>query len=761
MNTVKLELPVLNSPKHSDSKNISDPKAVKKTFPVSGMSCAGCAASVESMLNAQSGVIQANVNFADNSVLVQYLPDKVSFHDMQKVIRSIGYDLVDDSDKIDLEKQRGNEYRELKIKTSLAIALAAPTMVIGMFFHKTLPYANWIMFILTVPVMFWSGRSFFINAYKQAKHRSSNMDSLVALSIGIAFVFSVFNTVYPEYFINRALEPHVYFESAAVIIAMILFGKTLEEGAKGKTSAAIKKLMALQPKTVRVIRNSGELEVSLEEIGIGEIIVIRPGEKIPVDGKLIQGTSFVDESMVSGESIPVEKSLHSVVYAGTINQKGSFQIRAEKIGSETMLAHIIKMVREAQGSKAPIQKLVDKVAGIFVPVVIIIALATFFIWYIFGPEPAFTRGMLAMITVLIIACPCALGLATPTAIMVGIGKGAEKGILIRDAESLELAYKVNTVVLDKTGTITEGKPVVTDVLWEETITDKDLYESILLNLEKNSEHPFADAVIKKLSGRDLQKVLITDFQSITGMGIQGAVGDNTFSVGNEKWIEENKIKLSDSLRRHADVFKSVAKTVIYFSDDSDVLAILAITDRIKGTSKKAIDDLKTLGLDVYMITGDHEKAASVIAKEAGIDHYFAEVMPSEKAKHVRQLQAQGKLVAMVGDGINDSGALALADVSIAMGKGTDIAMDVAKITLIKSDLEHILGAIKLSKATVTTIRQNLFWAFVYNLIGIPIAAGALYPFFGFTLDPMIAGTAMAMSSVSVVSNSLRLKNQKI
>lgn len=764
MNNEKFELPVLNSPKQKQQDKTSVPatssNSEKNFFSVGGMTCAGCAASVESMLNAQTGVLQANVNFANNSVWVQYLPDKISFLDMQKVIKSIGYELIDNLEKEDQEKRQKKNYLKLKTKTAFAITLALPTMVIGMFFHMKL-HANWIMLILTLPIMLWSGLTFFVNAYKQARHRLSNMDTLVALSTGIAFVFSAFNTIYPQFFISRGLEPHVYFESAAVIIAMILLGKTLEEGAKGRTSAAIKKLMGLQPKVVRVIRNSQEVEIPNEDVAVGDIILIRPGEKIPVDGKIIKGESFVDESMISGEPIPIEKSANSSVYAGTINQKGSFHIHAEKVGSETVLAHIIKMVQEAQGSKAPIQKLVDKVAGIFVPVVIIIALLTFFIWYIFGPEPAFTRGMLAMITVLIIACPCALGLATPTAIMVGVGKGAENGILIKDAESLELAFKVNAIVLDKTGTITKGEAVVTDIVWEETIDKRKFYESVLLSLEKHSEHPLAEAAVKKLREQNTKEVLISDFGSITGMGVQGKYNDKLFSVGSEKWIEESQIKISDSLNNRANSFKSAAKTVIYFSDGKNVLAILAVADVIKDSSRKAIAELKNLGLEVYMLTGDHEQTASSIAKEAGVEHYFAEVMPTDKATYVRQLQAKGKVVAMVGDGINDSEALAQADVSIAMGKGTDIAMDVAKITLMKSNLEHILGAIKLSKATVTTIRQNLFWAFIYNIIGIPIAAGALYPFFGFTLDPMIAGTAMAMSSVSVVSNSLRLKNKKI
>lgn len=763
MNNKKLQLPVLNSKSNQPATKqvVTDPSAIKNTFSVGGMTCAGCAASVESMLNAQAGVIKANVNFANNSVFVQYLPNVISFPGMQKVVKSIGYELTDNAGKEDLDKQREENYRKLRIKTGVAIALAFPTAIIGMFLQMALPFANWIMLALTAPVIVWSGQTFFVNAYKQARHLKSNMDTLVALSTGIAFVFSIFNTVYPDFFLSRGLESHVYFESAAVIIAMILLGKTLEEGAKGKTSAAIKKLIGLQAKTVRIIRDLNEMEIPIEDARAGDTILIKPGEKIPVDGKIVLGASYVDESMISGEPVAVEKTAGSYVYAGTINQKGSFQICAEKVGKETMLAHIIKLVEEAQGSKAPIQKLVDKVAGIFVPTVMVIALISFLIWYYVGPEPVFTRAMFAMITVLIIACPCALGLATPTAIIVGVGKGAENGILIKDAESLELAHKVDGIIFDKTGTITKGEAEVTDIVWNEKINEQDHLLSVLLSLEKHSEHPLADAVVKKLKDLKVKNVTVTAFEAITGMGVQGKYNGATYSVGSEKWINENRFKISNSFREQIDLFRSESKTVIFFSDVNSVLAVLAVADVIKASSKNAVKQLKDLGLDVYMITGDHELSAAAIAKHAGIEHFFSGVMPSEKAQYVRKLQAEGKIVAMAGDGINDSEALAQADVSIAMGKGTDIAMDVAKITLIRSDLEHIVSAIKLSKATVATIRQNLFWAFIYNVIGIPIAAGALYPFFGFTLDPMIAGATMALSSISVVSNSLRLKNKKI
>jgi len=518
--------------------------------------------------------------------------------------------------------------------------------------------------------------------------------------------------------------------------------------------------MGLQPKTVRVIADGVEQEIPIASVKVGNIIIVHPGEKIPVDGKVVTGTSFVDESMISGEPIPVEKKSGEKVFAGTINQKGSFQFEAEKIGGDTILAHIIKMVQEAQGSKAPVQKLVDKIAGIFVPVVVSIAIITFIVWMIFGGENAFAQALLTSVTVLVIACPCALGLATPTAIMVGVGKGADNNILIKDAESLELAHKVNAVILDKTGTITEGKPEVTDMLWMTPDTNNDL-KRILYSIEIQSEHPLADAVAKRLSNETIQSVPVDNFESITGKGVKAKVNGKTFYVGNKKLMDESNILLSEKWQQDAIHLQREGKTVIYLSDDKQVLTILAISDKIKSTSKHAIQLLQERGIEVYMLTGDNEHTAMTVAKQVGLKHYRSEVLPSEKADFIKQLQAQGKIVAMVGDGINDSHALAQADISIAMGKGSDIAMDVAKMTLITSDLQAIPKALNLSTKTVRGIRENLFWAFIYNVIGIPLAAGVLYPVNGFLLNPMIAGAAMALSSVSVVGNSLRLKAAKI
>lgn len=728
---------------------------IKKTFPVLQMTCASCAVSVESIIKAQNGVVDAAVNFATATVAVEYLPNIIQPDDFRKVVQSIGYDLLIDNDTKEsetLEALQEKKFKELKWKTIFASILAIPVVIIGMFFMD-IPYANEIMWLLTTPVILWFGKDFFINAWKQAKHRSANMDTLVALSTGVAYLFSVFNTLFPHFWHERGLHGHVYFEAAAVIIAFILLGKLLEEKAKGNTSSAIKKLMGLQPKNVIVIHTGGhEMEMPIEKVNVGDIILVKPGEKIAVDGIVTSGSSYVDESMLSGEPVPLIKQEGEKVFAGTINQKGSFQFRAVKVGSETMLAQIIRMVQDAQGSKAPVQKLVDKIAGIFVPVVILIAMLSFVAWWLLGGDNGFTQGLMALVTVLVIACPCALGLATPTAIMVGVGKGAENGILIKDAESLELAKNINAIVLDKTGTITEGKPIVTDISW---LNNNDSAKQILFSIEKQSEHPLAEAVVNHFD--KLHSITVSDFQSITGKGAIANVSEKAYFVGNKKLLLENNIEISESLLEKAKLWSDASKTVIWFADQRNALAVLAISDKIKSTSFEAVQHLHQLGIEVYMLTGDNEATAKSIAEQTGITHYEAEVLPQQKADFIKNLQANGKVVAMVGDGINDSTALAQADVSIAMGKGSDIAMDVAKMTIISSDLNKIPMAITLSKQTVATIRQNLFWAFIYNIIGIPIAAGVLYPFTGFLLDPMIAGAAMALSSVSVVGNSLRLK----
>jgi P-type Cu2+ transporter len=736
---------------------------IKKTIPVTGMSCAACAISVESMVGAQEGVQQAAVNFAGQTLQVQYDPARIDLPAMQQVVRSVGYDLIIDEDHAGEKQEAAQVLAHQRLQRNLIAAalLTIPVVVIGMFFME-IPYANYMMWALSTPVLFVSGQRFFINAWKQARHAKANMDTLVALSTGIAYGFSVFNTLCPQFWHSRGLHPHVYFEAAAVVIVFIMLGKWLEEKAKSGTSAAIKKLIGLQPKTVWVRRNEEDIAIPVAQVQPGDQVLVRSGEKIPVDGEVLQGESYVDESMISGEPVPVLVNKGSHVFAGTINQRGSFYFKAEKVGSETLLAHIIRMVQEAQGSKAPVQKLVDKIAGIFVPVVIGIALVTFVAWQVWGGENALTQGLLAMVTVLVIACPCALGLATPAAIMVGVGKGAEQGILIKDAESLELGHRVNAIVLDKTGTITEGKPVVTDIMWNtQDPALRETWQRILLSVEAQSEHPLAAAVVKYLQLQKTTAVPVQHFESITGKGAIAMAGKKKYRIGNEVLLQEADIEAADHLQQAAIAWSKAAKTVTWFADDQQVLAVMAIADRIKPTSRQAVEALEHNGVEVYMLTGDNHDTAASMAQQTGITHYKARVLPADKAAFVKQLQQQGKVVAMVGDGINDSQALAQADVSIAMGTGSDIAMDVAKMTLVASDLLQIPRALKLSGKTVRTIRQNLFWAFIYNLVGIPLAAGILYPVNGFLLNPMIAGAAMALSSVSVVANSLRLKWQTL
>lgn len=746
---------------------MANKNTVQETFPVLGMSCASCAARIDKTLNHQPGVSKAAVNYASAMATVEYDRSQCSPEALQQAVQSAGYDLLIQQDKDILEEAEqahDKNYRALKFRTTWAIILSVPIVIIGMFFMN-MPYANLIMWVLSTPIVFWLGRSFFVSAWKQLKHGSANMDTLVANSTGIAYLFSLFNMFFPDFWLSRGIHPHVYFEAASVIIAFILLGRLLEEKAKGNTSSAIKKLMGLQPKTVNIIVNEEQRtkneelikEIPIEQIRPGDTILVKPGERIAVDGVVSEGMSYVDESMLSGEPVAVAKHKDTKVFAGTINQKGSFRFRAEKVGTDTLLAKIIHMVQDAQGSKAPVQQLVDRIAGIFVPVIIGIAVLSFIAWMLLDGENGFTHGLLALVTVLIIACPCALGLATPTAIMVGIGKGAERGILIKDAESLEIAKNIDTVVLDKTGTVTEGKPVVSELIWKNGAENS--AQSIFYSLEKLSEHPLAEAIVGYLKGTWFTE--IEDFDSITGKGVRGRVQGKTYYAGNRKLMEEKGIAISQTLADEAARLTAEAQTVIWFFDEENALAIAGITDRIKETSIIAVKELRNAGIDVYMLTGDNEATAKEISRKAGIAHYKAGVLPQDKAAFISQLQKEGKKVAMVGDGINDSAALAQADLSIAMGGGSDIAMDVAKMTIISSDLTKIPEALRLSKLTVRTIQQNLFWAFIYNIIGVPIAAGVLYPINGFLLNPMIAGAAMAFSSVSVVSNSLRLKRKKI
>jgi Cu2+-exporting ATPase len=741
--------------------NSSNLKLVQYNFPVLDMSCAACAVSVESILKSTPGVKEAAVNFANHSASVTYDPATVQPHSLQQAVQSIGYDLVIDTEDPlgEQDKIRQKNLRDIHRYAIGSLILSIPVFILGMFFTNY-PYSAWFSMIFSFPVVFFFGRRFFSNAWKQAVHRKATMDTLVALSTGVAFLFSVFNTVFPEFWHTRGLHAQVYYEAVAVVVAFVLLGKYLEGKASSHTSSAIKKLMGLQSKTVKILSDGKEFEAPIAAVRKGQLIRVRPGEKIPVDGLVKVGSSFVAESMITGEPIPVEKKAGEKVFAGTINQNGSFDFEAEKVGSETLLAQIIKTVQLAQGSKAPVQRLVDKIAGVFVPVVIIISIVTFVTWMLLGNENAFTHALLTSITVLVIACPCALGLATPTALMAGIGKGAENNILIKDAQSLELAHRLQAIVLDKTGTLTEGKPTVTEIVWLPDANSVHL-KSVLNSMEKRSEHPLAEAVVHELQKENLQDVSLDNFQSITARGISASFEGQSFLVGNKKLMEENNILVSDDLNRKAGELQDLARTVLYFSMGKQVIAMIGITDKIKGNARAALSELKHEGIDIYMLTGDNEQTAKAVAAQVGITNYRSAMLPSEKAAFIKKLQQQGKVVGMAGDGINDAEALAQADVSIAMGKGADIAMDVADMTLTTSNLQAIYKALMLSKRTVSIIHQNLFWAFIYNLVGIPLAAGVLYPINGFLLNPMFAGAAMALSSVSVVSNSLRLKLFKL
>lgn len=735
---------------------MNTPKTTQ-TFPVLDMSCAACATRVEKTLNRQPGVYHAQVNYAAATATVEYNPQECTPETLKDAIQNAGYDLVIETnaqkEKI-AEDAHSRKYRQLKQRTFFSLMLSVPVAIIGMCFMDW-TYANYVMWILSTPVVFWLGRDFYRNAWKQLKHRTSNMDTLVAVSTGIAYTFSLFNLFWPEFWLSRGIHPHVYFEAASVIISFILLGRLLEEKAKGNTSEAIKKLMGLQPATVTILTPEGQLkEIPVEQVQQGQRLVVKPGSRIAVDGTVYEGSSYVDESMLTGEPLPTEKTPGTKVYAGTINQKGSFSFIADKVGSETVLAHIIRMVQDAQGSKAPVQQLVDRIAAIFVPTILSIAVLSFLVWIWLDSSNGFTHGLLAAVTVTIIACPCALGLATPTAIMVGIGKGAENGILIKDAESLETARKVNAIVLDKTGTLTEGHPTVTEI--SDPLLQSPLGD-VLFTLESASEHPLAQAIVQH---QTRQLLPMEEFESLTGLGVRGKINGTYYYAGNRRLLETHHLTVSPALTEEAARLSQEAKTVIWLADSQQALGLVAIADRIKPTSKEAVRQLQEMGISTYMLTGDNPETAQRIAAQCGITHFQAEVLPQQKAQFIKDLQKEGKIVAMVGDGINDSAALAQADLSIAMGKGSDIAMDVAKMTLISSDLNKITDAIRLSQATVRTIRENLFWAFIYNLIGIPVAAGILYPINGFLLNPMIAGAAMAMSSVSVVSNSLRLKRKK-
>ena len=733
---------------------------VKKNFPVLEMSCASCAMSVESMVRSIPGVEAASVNFASNLLIVEYDPVQVTPGRLQEAVRSIGYDLIIDEDHAAEEQQQAQQshYRALRRDAVGAWIFALPLMVAGMaFMHDG--WAAWLMLGLCVPVL-WFGRIFFVNAWKQAHHRTANMDTLVALSTSIAFLFSLFNTLFPQYWLARGLEPHVYYEAAGMIVAFVLLGKLLEERAKGNTSSAIRKLMGLQPRTARVVLQDGtEQDVPVARLQAGERISVRPGEKIPVDGTVVSGGSFVDESMITGEPLPVEKKPGDGAVAGTINGRGSFVLRTTGAGADTLLARIIRMVQQAQGSKAPVQRIADRIASVFVPTVIGLSALTFVLWLVIGGEAYFSHALLSAVSVLVIACPCALGLATPTALMVGIGRGAENQILIKDAAALEQMCRIDTMVLDKTGTLTEGRPSVTE--WIDVVPPSDgLYDAVY-SAEMKSEHPLASAVTAYLAGRGARRREVDSFESLTGRGIAFRCDGASYWIGSRALLETRDVRPSVELLARIDRLEQEGAGTVFVGQDDRLLSVVVVSDPLKETTREALEQLRRRHIRLVMLTGDNRRAAAALAGRLGIAAFRAEMMPADKEQYVRRLQAEGRRVAMTGDGINDSQALARADVSIAMGRGTDVAMDVAMITLMNSDLSLLPKAYALSRSTVRLIRENLFWAFVYNLIGIPIAAGALYSLCGLLLSPMLAGAAMAFSSVSVVANSLRLKWKKL
>ncbi|MEM7769313.1 MAG: heavy metal translocating P-type ATPase [Cyanobacteria bacterium P01_A01_bin.37] len=742
-----------------------------QTFKLRGMSCASCAGNIEKAINAVPGVETCSVNFGAEQATVTYDSRNISSVDIQAAVDAAGYaahpiqdDVLAFEDDVD-QRQRVAENRKLfrKVCFSLAIggllvfgSLPAMTGLEIPGFPMWLHHA-WLQLVLTLPVMVWAGSDFFINAWKALKHRSATMDTLVAIGTGTAFLYSLFPTLYPQWFIAQDLPPDVYFEAAAVIIALLLLGRLLENRAKGQTSEAIRKLIGLQAKTARVIRGAQELDIPVAELVVGDVVLVRPGEKIPVDGEIISGSSTLDEAMVTGESLPVHKHVGDEVIGATLNKTGSFKFRVTRVGNDTFLAQIVKLVQQAQGSKAPIQRLADKITGWFVPTVIAIAILTFIIW--FNAMGNVTVALITTVGVLIIACPCALGLATPTSIMVGTGKGAENGILIKGADSLELAHRIQTIVLDKTGTVTQGKPTVTDVVAVKEDGTDHPHPLLMLagSLERNSEHPLAEAVVQYAQGHGIPLRDAQNFEAIAGSGVQGSVADHWVQIGTQRWMGELGID-TRRLTSQWDALESAGRTVVWIAVDGQIEAIMGIADAVKPSSINAIQVLQKMGLEVVMLTGDNRRTANVIAHEVNIQRVIAEVRPDQKANQIALLQQEGAIVAMVGDGINDAPALAQADVGMAIGTGTDVAIAASDITLISGDLQGIVTAIQLSRATMTNIRQNLFFAFIYNVAGIPIAAGILYPIFGWLLSPILAGAAMAFSSVSVVTNALRLRN---
>ncbi|MFA6295484.1 MAG: heavy metal translocating P-type ATPase [Candidatus Paceibacterota bacterium] len=738
----------------------------KKTFSIKGMHCASCVMVLERSLKKVDGVLQATVNLATEKATVTYDPAKVTDEKLSSAVSNVGYQaLITEEIKTedDEQKEKQKELKSLRFKVIVSLILGS-LILWGGFpgLMKTAPMILqnfWVQLLLATPVQFWAGFAFYRATISALKHRTANMDTLVAIGTTVAYVYSVFVTILPQLVTKVGIEPMPYFDTAAIIIGLILLGRYFEAKAKAGTSEAIKKLIGLQAKTARVLRDGKEIDLAISEVIIGDIIRVRPGEKIPVDGIIADGESSIDESMITGESMPVDKAKGDVVVGATMNKTGSFTFKATKIGGETMLAQIIKLVQEAQGSKAPIQRLADLVSSYFVPVVLMLAILTFAVWYIFGPTPTLLFALLNMVAVLIIACPCAMGLATPTAIMVGTGKGAEHGILIKDAESLETAHKINTIVFDKTGTLTKGQPEVTDIVSFGSISKDELLK-LAGSIEKGSEHSLAEAIVKAAEAKQSSLSKVEKFQAIPGHGVEGIIDGTRIVFGNKRLMDKEGIDISSASKQISEM-EDNGKTVMMIGTGNKLVGLIAVADIIKESAKEGLLALQKLGIEVVMITGDNKRTANAIGHKLGIERVLAEVLPDQKESEVRKIQAEGKVVAMVGDGINDAPALAAADVGIAMGTGTDVAIEAADITLINKDLRSVAMAVVLSKKTMRTIRLNLFWAFSYNVILIPVAMGALYPFFHLLLNPIFASVAMATSSVSVVSNSLLLKRKSI
>ena len=741
---------------------------MKKIYPVTNLSCANCALGVEKKLNQQRGVKSAQVNFASNIATIDYDPSQTDPEALRDAVRSIGYDMIVEGDEEDLlikqERETEKRYRKVKRNTILSWLFSLLIMAISM--SHLHGWFDYIQLALAIPVIGIFGRDFYIRGWKHAVNKSPNMDTLVALSTSIAFLFSLFTTFFPTFWQERGMDVMLYYEASTMIIAFVLLGKLLEERAKGKSSSAIRNLMGLQPNVATVVKRSDDgslvYEVTkLADLKIDNLILVKPGERIAVDGVVTEGESFVDESAVTGESVASEKRTGEKVVSGSINVSGPLVFKAERVGQETVLSQIIKVVRESQASKAPVQRIVDKVAAVFVPIVAVASLLTFVLWITIGGVGVFSMALVSAISVLVIACPCAMGLATPTALMVGIGKAAQNHILIKDATAIEQMRRVNTVVLDKTGTITTGKPAVTDWIWMESdqsgyldVFTRDEFRSAISSMEMRSEHPLASAVVSYLKTEGVMPTeVLESFQATAGHGVSASYRGKNIWAGNLRLAVE---RCGEDYQSKKESFKSEGKSILFMGIENRCVAVAAIADKVKESSAEAVRELKKLGIDVHMLTGDNESVASAVAKSTGVSHYLSGVLPAEKQEYVTKLQKEGRVVAMVGDGINDSQALSVADVSIAMGKGTDIAMDVAMMTLITSDLRLLPAAFAISERTVRLIHQNLFWAFFYNVVGIPIAAGLLYPFTGIMLNPMIAAAAMAFSSVSVVLNSLRL-----